>query len=79
MHTLCSAQMFGKLYMSTAVQYTAAAVLGVVWLNREREACSGGCTNSCSGGCANYVVGVVPGSMFCNAEGPTVYTDQSEP
>ena len=21
----------------------------------------------------------MPGSMFCNAEGPTVYTDQSEP
>ncbi len=29
--------MFGKLYMSTAVQYTAAAALGVVWLNRERD------------------------------------------
>lgn len=32
-HTLCLAQM----YMSTAVQYTAAAVLGVYWLNRERD------------------------------------------
>ena len=26
----------------------------------------------CSWGCANYVPGVVPGSMFCNAEEPTV-------
>ena len=37
MHTLCSAQMFGKLYMYTAMHYTAAAVLGIVWLNRERD------------------------------------------
>ena len=30
--------MFGKLCnMSTAVEYTAAAVLGVVWFNRERD------------------------------------------
>ena len=29
--------MFGKLYMSTAMQYTAAAVLEVVWFNRERD------------------------------------------
>ena len=82
-HTLCSAQMFGKLYMSTAVQYTAAAVFGVVWSNRGRDMFRGmyqlmflELSQLCSGGCANYVPGVVPGSMFCNAEKPIVYTDQ---
>ena len=43
--------------MSTAAQYTAAAVLGVIWFNRDGD--SGGCTNSCSGGCANNVPGAV--------------------
>ena len=61
LETCCPAQMFGKLYMSTSVEYTA-----------ERETCSGGCTKSCSGGCPNYVPGVVPGTMFCNAEEPTI-------
>ena len=77
--------MFGKLYMSTAVQYTAAAVFGVVWLNRGRDMVRGmyqfmfrGLSQLCFGGCANYVPGVVPGSIFCNAEEPTVYTDQSQ-
>ena len=80
-HTLCLAQMFGKLCMSTAVQYTASAVLWVVWLNRERGMFMGmyqfmfrGLSNYVAG-CANHVAGVVPGSMFCNAEGPT---DQSQ-
>ena len=43
------------------------------------SACTSLVPKNCSGGCANYVPGVVPGSMFCNAGGPTVYTDQSEP
>ena len=44
--------------MSTAAQYTAAAVLGVIWFNRDGD--SGGCTNSCSVGCTNNVPGAVP-------------------
>ena len=62
----------GKIGLGQAEQYCSWGCLA-----EQRETCSRGCIDSCSGGCADYVQGVVPGSMFCNAEEPAVYTVQS--
>ena len=43
-----------KLYMYTVIQYTAKAVLGVDWLNRERDMLMG-MYQSMFGGCPHHV------------------------
>ena len=81
-HTLLSPNVWQTVHVYSCAVYNCSCSWGCLVEQRERHVQGDvpihvlGVVQLCSGGCANFVAGVVPGSMFCNVEGPT---DQSEP